>query len=118
MSIETRQKEVYWVTFPFSDSVNKKHRPALIISNDRYNAENEDVLACAITSVLKPRQYSVLLEEKSFTQGGLPLQSRLRADKIVSIEKNLLSKKAGLVSKETFSKIIIELNNLVSDKAF
>ena len=115
-SFEPRQKEVCWVSFFYSNSREQKHRPALVISNNDYNAKNEDVLACAVTSSIMPRPYSIELLEDSFSEGNLPLKSRVRCDKILSIEKSLFTKKICTVSKETFSIVVKEINGLISQK--
>ena len=108
-----RQKDVCWIVFPFSDFGGEKHRPALILSNDSYNKESEDILICAITSSLAVKPYSLPLDESCFSEGSLPLQSRLRCDKIMTVHKPLVGRKIGRVNDETFAKAVKEINKLL-----
>ena len=45
-----KQRDIILVPFPFTDLTNSKRRPALIISNNKFNKESGDVIVCAITS--------------------------------------------------------------------
>ena len=55
------QKSIVLVPFPYSDQTGNKVRPALILSNLKFN-KNEDVIICAITSSIKDRPYSILID--------------------------------------------------------
>ena len=44
------QGDVVLVNFVFSDESGVKHRPALIVSTDRYHQEWQEVIVAAITS--------------------------------------------------------------------
>ena len=45
-----KQKEIVLVPFPYSDLSATKKRPVLIVSNNHYNNNFEDVIVCVITS--------------------------------------------------------------------
>lgn len=109
-----RQADVYWLSFPYSDLGGEKHRPALVISNDGYNRQGDDIFVCAITTNLSKRPFSVPLEPKDFSEGSLPLPSRVRCDKIMSVEKGLLYKKAGRVSDAKFGQVGRQLALLIA----
>ncbi len=110
---EIRQKDIVWVTFPYSDMSEKKFRPAVVVSNDEYNRKNQDVVACAITSRLEERQYTVLIDEKNVEIGKLPIKSRIRADKIMQIEKSLIAKPFARLNNKTFDLLLEEINKLL-----
>jgi len=58
------QKSIVLVPFPYSDLSGRKVRPALIVSNPRFN-EHEDVIVCALTSSIKKRPYSLIIDSKN-----------------------------------------------------
>lgn len=46
-------------------------RPALVISNTKYNIKSDFVIACPITSTVKPMNVRVRLDERTKTQGDI-----------------------------------------------
>ena len=44
------QRDLLLVPFPFSDQKGKKVRPVIVISNDEFNNNSEDVLVVGVTS--------------------------------------------------------------------
>lgn len=110
------QKEVFWASFPYSHLGEDKQRPVLVVSNDEYNASGDDVVVCAITSNLKARPYSVPLDQSGFVEGKLPLNSRIRCDKILGLEKTLLGKKMGRVTDKVFQNTLGEISRLLHAK--
>ena len=110
------QQELVWVKLPFSNLRESKVRPALIVSNDRYNKSNPDIIVCAITSKLKESPYSVLIESNDLSSGNLPIKSRVRADKIMQIEKGLIIKAFAKLESKAFDKVINEIVDLVRRK--
>ena len=61
-------------------------RPAIIVSNNRYNRRSDDVVAVPLTSNLRPSEYSVPVTSKDIESGEL-VDSNARVDKIFSVEK-------------------------------
>ena len=45
--------DVVLVPFPFTDQSGAKKRPAVIVSNNRYNARRRDLIIMAITSQVR-----------------------------------------------------------------
>ncbi|HLD02071.1 MAG TPA: type II toxin-antitoxin system PemK/MazF family toxin [Candidatus Nanoarchaeia archaeon] len=100
-----RQKDIVVVPLPFSDLSSAKQRPALILSNDAYNSSCGDVLVCGITSNLKDASYSTLIDINDFKQGSLPVLSRIKADKIFSLDKSIIRKRVAVLSEEKFEEV-------------
>ena len=100
-----RQKEIVLLPYPFSDLEGKKVRPALVISNDTFNDKSDDVIMIPLTSVLKQEQYSIIINQKDLSSGKLIKTSRIRADKIFSVEKSLAIMKIGVLSNAVFEKV-------------
>ncbi|MBI5225708.1 type II toxin-antitoxin system PemK/MazF family toxin [Candidatus Micrarchaeota archaeon] len=112
---EIRQMDVYWTDFPYSDGHVVKKRPVLVISRDDYN-RGPDVLACGITSSMLARPYSVVMSARHFMQGKLPLESRVRSDKMLSIEKRKMDALIGRVSPEFFALVVKQIRLLIEEK--
>lgn len=68
---------------------------------------------CAITSNLEERKYSILISQTNLAEGTLPIKSRIRADKIMQIEKNLVIKDFAKLNNKTFDDLASEIKALV-----
>jgi mRNA interferase MazF len=104
-----QQKEIVLLPFPFSDLKCKKVRPALVISNNQFNKKSDDCVMLPLTAVIKNEPYSVLIEQKDLSTGKLAKQSRIRADKIFSVEKGLVVMKIGKLRDKAFKQVKKEL---------
>jgi len=107
--------EVRWIDFPFSDGSENKMRPSLVLSNDHYNL-GPDVVACSVTSNLSARPYSVVLNERHFSEGKLPRESRVRVDRIYSFERRQVGPVIGRVSPTFFALVLKQLRQMVEEK--
>ena len=106
------QQDLVWVRFPFSNLEESKVRPAVIISNNAYNKKKQDVLICAITSNLEEEAYSILIDRSNLKSGNLPIKSKIRADKIILLEKRRIIKAFAMLDDSTFDKLIDEIIKL------
>ena len=112
-----KQQDIVWVKLPFSSLEESKIRPAVIVSNDEYNKRSNDVILCAITSNLEEKRYSVIIDSKNLTEGKMPVKSRIRADKIMQIEKNLVIKTFAKLENKAYDLLVNEINNLICRKS-
>lgn len=103
------QREIYLTRYPFSNGEFCKLRPALILSNSRYNSQQLDVLASPLTSNLKQMDYSILVDSSDMERGKLKTKCRIRCDKIGALEKALLVYKIGKLNQETFERVKTEI---------
>lgn len=99
------QKDIVLVEYPFSDLTRSKLRPALVLSNNYFNTLSDDCVAVPLTSVLKDVPYSVIIHQGDMAYGELLTTSRIRIDKLFSVEKRLIVKKLGTLTALTFEKI-------------
>jgi mRNA-degrading endonuclease toxin of MazEF toxin-antitoxin module len=90
--------EVWWLNFPFDDQNKKKHRPAVIIDENRIA-----VLAMYVTSKDKPNPYSIKIVD--WRQAGLPKESWVRIDRVIQIEEVDIDAKIGKLSADDLHKI-------------
>jgi len=111
--MQFRQGDIIIVPFPFSDLRGTKQRPVLVLSKTEYNDACEDVVTCGITSNKKDSKYAVLIDNKDLIEGQIPTSSRIKVDKLFTLEKTIIIKKIARVNKETFEKVKKEFINLI-----
>jgi mRNA interferase MazF len=108
-----KQKDLVLLPYPFTDQEGTKVRPAVIISNDLFNNKSNDRIMIPLTTVIKEEPYSIIINEKDLSSGKLLKPSRIRADKIFAIDKNLVIMKIGAINNQTFDKIKLELSKII-----
>jgi mRNA interferase MazF len=99
------QGEIVVVPFPFSDLSNIKQRPVLILSGNNDNKTSDDIITCGITSNLKDMKYSVLIGRMDLENGDIPAKSRIKIDKLFTLNKSIIKKRVAKINKETLSKV-------------
>lgn len=107
--MQVNQKEIVLLHYPFSDLGGAKVRPAIIISNNLFNKKSADCIAVPLTTVIKDEPYSVIINKEDLSSGKLLKRSRVRADKIFAVEKNLIIMKIGTITNKTFEEIKAEI---------
>jgi len=107
------QRDIVLLSFPFSDLQSSKIRPAIVLSNDKYNKSSEDFVAVPLTSNLKIRDYAILLTSKELESGKLIVNSKVKVDRIFSVSQKLVRMKIGRVKAEIYGKITNLLFELI-----
>jgi len=107
------QGDIVIVPFPFSDLSAIKQRPVLILSRDKDIQDSEDVITCGMTSNLKNAKYSIMVENKDLEIGSIPVKSRIKLDKIFTLDKKTIIKKVAKINKQTLEKVKKEFVNLI-----
>jgi len=107
--MQINQKEVVLLPYPFSNFGGMKVRPALVVSNEYFNKKSADCIMVPLTTVIKDEPYSVIIDNNDMNSGELVKQSRIRADKIFCVEKNLVTMKIGIIKDKTFEKVKAEI---------
>lgn len=108
---------VVLVPFPFTDLTATKQRPALVVSSTSFNQSHPDIIVLAITSqqttTLTPDEF--FLSEKEQSDAGLPKPSKVKTEKIITIDKNLIRKTLGQISQNTLTFIVqLVIRNLAT----
>ena len=111
-----KQQEIVWVKIPFSDFSETKLRPALVVSNNDYNSKFDDIVVCSITSNIQKAEYSVQLNQKDLIAGNLPIESRIKADKIMQINKKLIMRAFAKITEKKFCETTAEIKKLLAKK--
>lgn len=65
----------------------------------------EDIVVAAITSQLKDLDYSMVIDSKDLDEGELKVTSAIRADKIYTLSKNIVTKRFGNVHSEVLESV-------------
>ena len=106
--------DVVLVVFPFTDWSSVKQRPAVVVSPSRSNRIQRDIILCAITSqgrdVRTGEEY--LLDEQEQAAAGLPRISKVKLDKIITIDSRLIRKRLGRLPKESTIRLLERLRTL------
>ena len=94
------------VSFPFTNFKGKKRRPAVLLL-----AGELDAIVCFITSKMDvPSNNDIVLEPQ--TIHGLKKTSSIRVDKIVTLDRDLISGKIGKLTEDEISKLNNKLRNI------
>lgn len=101
-----KQGDIVWVNYPFSDDFAKsKKRPAIVVSNEKSNALDNDLLIVPITTSIRGDTFSYKLESSDLVQ-PLPFVSEVRCNKIITIRKRLILAPLSSLKEDSLSKII------------
>lgn len=100
--------DIVLIVFPFTDGVNAKKRPALVV----LDTNDGDVLVARVTSKLAYSAFDVII--KDWKNAGLLLPSCIRLHKIASLEAKLIEKKIGALSITDLQEVKEKLSTLFS----
>jgi len=85
---------VVLVSFPFSNLKGKKIRPALVLANVEFN----NLILCQITSKSYSSKSAIRIEQSDFVEGGLPVVSYVRLDKLFTADTSIIESTAGTLT--------------------
>ncbi|MEK6829367.1 MAG: type II toxin-antitoxin system PemK/MazF family toxin [Nanoarchaeota archaeon] len=108
------QRDLLFVPFPFSDQKGRKVRPVIVISNNEFNRNSEDILVIGVTSNISKDRYVVPLTNKDLEEGKLWTECCIKCENILKIDKEMTLKKIGKIKKESLDsikKVIFEIIN-------
>ncbi len=110
-----KQRDLLLIPVPFSDLSSKKSRPVIVISNDKYNRSQEDILVASITSNPEDKSSSILLSNGSMEEGKLPLPSRIRCDKLYSLSTKIIRQRYGKIKREKLNELQKGIQQLIAE---
>lgn len=101
-----KQGDIVWVKYPFSDQPDKaKARPAVVVSHERSNQLDHDLIVAPVTSRIRGDAFSFLLTPDD-TNVALPQMSEVRSNKMVTIRSMLMEKKITQLKPEALERLI------------
>lgn len=93
-------------TFPFTDLSGSKRRPALVLATTVPNTDHIlAFISSVIPPVIKPYELSLSPADPDFTQTGLKVPSILRLDKLVTIDRALITRRIGRLSTQRLQSV-------------
>lgn len=108
MSVFYSQGDIVLVPFPFTDNVNSKKRPAIIISNSSVN-KTSDVTLLMMTTTPIEEEFRVEFLDSHLTKPIETFKSMYaHCKKIAVLEKSLILKKISSFKNEEKLKEILE----------
>ena len=108
-----KQGDIVIVPFPCSDLSSVKQRPVLILSKAEDIVHSNDLITCGITSHLKDAEHSILIDTMDLVEGNIPIKSRIKVNKLFTLDKRIIKKKIARLKKETFDNVRGDFKNLV-----
>jgi len=99
--MEPKPGDVVLVPFPFTDQTGSKVRPAIVVSQKRYD---EDVVIVFVTSQLKRRGSHIVTIQAS-EYNGLRQISSVVCSKLASLKTSLIIGGIGRLESQDFQKI-------------
>ena len=109
---EMEQGDIVLMDFSYSNLQRSKFRPALVISNSRYNSNSLDVIVLRITSKPK-KEWVIKMTNKDVASGSLVVESYVKVDSIFTIEKEMVAKVVGKLKKEKVKEVKMKLAELL-----
>ncbi|MFH1050755.1 MAG: type II toxin-antitoxin system PemK/MazF family toxin [bacterium] len=97
------------INYPFSDFSSQKKRPALIVATPK----GQDIILCQITSQKHYDSYSINLDSDDFSKGSLHQKSFIRPNKIISIDKSIVSYIIGSIHISKLSLVIDKIIEII-----
>jgi len=107
------QGDIVWVSFPFSDGIQFKERPALVLSKSSYNKLSEDILLAYITSQESSRT-KLIINEDNILNGQLQKVSYIRYDKILLVEKGRIQGIVAVVTNDFYKSVVAKICEFIS----
>jgi mRNA interferase MazF len=100
--VEIKQSDVVLCEFYFSDLRQSKNRPVLVFKD---NLPHNDFVAIPISSKIQSiYNDEIIIRDADFIEGTIPKASKLILRKTFVVSKNVVLKKYGTLSNETFQK--------------
>ena len=107
------QRDLLLVPFPFSDQSGRKVRPVIVISNKEFNEHSEDILVVGVSSNISKDRYTISLTNSYLEEGKLLTQCYIKVENILKIDKELIIKKIGKISKDKLRSITAQVIDII-----
>ena len=105
--------DIVYIKFPFTDLTNYKLRPALIISNNKFNSKNNVILLWIFWSIWIS-EFSLIIEDEDLLEWKMKKQSFFRFQNIFTLDKKLIERRVWILKKEKLKIIINKINSYIS----
>jgi mRNA interferase MazF len=103
--MKPEQGDIVLVPVPFTDLTAQKRRPVIVVSNNSYNRESDDIVVVSLTSTPPVGQYSFILHSHDLLSGPLKRPSTVRVDKVYTLAQSIILKRFGRVKSDVLQHI-------------
>ncbi len=103
--------DVVVLPFPFSNLRASKKRPALVIASAD---PHHDLILCMITSKATGDVNSIPIIDQSFVEGGLPVESNVRPNRLFTADAGIIIRLAGKLSSVKVEEVADKIIQIVS----
>ena len=110
MTILYERGDVIVIPFPFIDSLLAKRRPAVVLSNSKFNEPNS-ALICGMLTSGAGEDWAGDVSIKNWREAGLKKPCVFRL-KVFTIESNLVREKVGKIHGKELQKIASTMNEI------
>ena len=101
-----KKGDIVLVPFPFTDLSTSKLRPALVLYT---NQSNQDITLCFISSQglsnIQDDEFILNITDSEFSKTGLKAVSKVRVTRIVTLERQLITRKLGQITIEQIEQL-------------
>lgn len=111
-SLNFEQGDIVVALLLFSEQIGVKRRPALVISNSKFNKKSDDLILLKITSKGHKTDYDVPLNPKDIEEGKLKTESQIMVDNPVTTYKQLIDSKIGKISNQKLNEVKQKIKEL------
>jgi len=103
-----KQGDIVWLKFPFSNLTQQKLRPAVVLSNDRYN-KYANVLLAGIYGKKQP--LSMQITNRDLEQKQMQKTSYISFQNIMSVEKTLIGQRIDSLNAQKLQQVLRALQH-------
>lgn len=111
--IDINQGALVLVDFNYSNQVQSRLRPALVVSNSRNNRISRDVVVMKVSSK-EPKRWGLLITNTDLVAGSLESDSFVQIDAIHALEKSIIHAVIGTLGPEKMNDIKSQVSDLLS----
>jgi len=102
-----KQGDLVMIDFPYADGTRSKWRPALVLSNERYN-RNKSILLAGLYGKRQP--HSVHITNKDMHRGELEKESYVSLQNVFSADKAFIAHTfVGSIASSKMKEVLTEL---------
>ena len=76
--------------------------------------KGDDVMLCQITSQARTDEYSISLDDVDFVSGGLNQSSRIRPNRLFTVDVGIIVCRAGHISEAKLSEVVDRLIAIIN----
>ncbi|MFH1012615.1 MAG: type II toxin-antitoxin system PemK/MazF family toxin [Candidatus Peregrinibacteria bacterium] len=96
-----KKGEIVFVNFPYTNFIEFKVRPALVLRNQY----DDDVLLLPISTTVNLQRHDLVIKEPHYAGKALTVESAVRIGKMTNVESDLIIKKFGQLKPEFFKQV-------------